>query len=156
VSEKPRHPGRRDVAVAALLDDDDRVLLVRTHRLPEHWQPVGGGVEPGDLSPPDAAARELREELGLDLAPEALRYECRASYDFGDGEVWFFSARLPGKRVHELAPNLEEIEELCWSPLAAALELPAFPATRRFLEYLSQRLERPPLEIARSNGSPAE
>jgi 8-oxo-dGTP pyrophosphatase MutT (NUDIX family) len=149
VPEQPRHPSRRDVAVAALLDDDDRVLLVRTRRLPGYWQPVGGGLEPGDRSFPDAAARELREELGLDLAPEALRYEFRASYDFGDGEVRFFSARLPRPRVRQLVPNLEEIEELCWSSLAAALELPAFPATRRFLEYLSHRLGSPPLEIAR-------
>ncbi len=134
------------MAVAALLDDDDRVLLVRTRRLPGYWQPVGGGVEPGDRSFLDAATRELREELGLDLAREALRFELRTPYDFGQGEVQFFSARLPRPRVHELAPNQDEIEELCWSPLAAALELPGNPA----VPPVSQRPDRGALALHRT------
>jgi 8-oxo-dGTP pyrophosphatase MutT (NUDIX family) len=142
VTEQPRHPLHRDVAVAALLDEEDRVLLVRTRRLPGYWQPVGGGVEPGDRSIRDAVARELREELKLELAHEALRFEISTPYDFGQGWVHFFSARLPRPRVHELVPNDREIVQRRWFELSAALELPAFPATQRFLRHLSDRLER--------------
>jgi 8-oxo-dGTP pyrophosphatase MutT (NUDIX family) len=139
------------VAVAALLDDDDQVVLVRTRRLPEYWQPVGGGLEPGDLSFLDAATRELREELGLSLAHEALRFELSTPYDFGQGEVRFFTARLP--RVYELAPNPDEIEECRRFSLSAALELPAYPATQRFLRHLQDRLQTGSRHASRSSAN---
>ncbi len=41
----------RNVAVAGLLDEQGNILLVRTKRLPNHWQPIGGGIRPCDGSP---------------------------------------------------------------------------------------------------------
>ncbi len=98
-----------------------------------------------------AATGELREELGLSVAREALRFELSTPYDFGQGEVRFFTARLP--RASELVPNLEEIEERRWFTVSAALELPAFPATQLFLRYLSEQLERRSPSASRSNGN---
>lgn len=67
-------PFRRGARVL-LLDDADRVLLVRGHDVDDPgrswWFTVGGGVDAGE-SPHDAAVRELAEETGLRLAPEAL------------------------------------------------------------------------------------
>ena len=136
----PRHPLQRDVAVAALLKDN-KVLLVRTRRLPEAWQPVGGGVEPDDDSPRDAAARELREELGLELSPDALSLRLARPYDFGQGQVYFFVARLPD--TAELAPNQEEIVEMCWAEASEVRKLQSYPATSDFLETLSRELAAP-------------
>ncbi len=34
---------KRDVAVVGLRDAEGDVLLMRTHTLPDLWQPVGGG-----------------------------------------------------------------------------------------------------------------
>jgi 8-oxo-dGTP pyrophosphatase MutT (NUDIX family) len=57
--------------VTALLRDGNRILLV--HRSPRRrwypgvWDMPGGHVEPGEL-PGVALARELREELGIDIA----------------------------------------------------------------------------------------
>ena len=49
-----------------LLDEEDRVLLVRFRDGPRSWWCTpGGGVEPGE-SDEQTAGRELREELGLD------------------------------------------------------------------------------------------
>jgi 8-oxo-dGTP diphosphatase len=74
------------VVAAALVDSARRVLLQQ--RAPGRamaglWEFPGGKVEPGEL-PEAALARELREELGIEVAPEALVPACFASAPVGD------------------------------------------------------------------------
>jgi 8-oxo-dGTP pyrophosphatase MutT (NUDIX family) len=60
-----------------LVDAQDRLLLFHTKTGPDSaaddtlWLPVGGGVAPGEPLAA-AAARELREETGLAVDPDAL------------------------------------------------------------------------------------
>ncbi|WP_225007352.1 (deoxy)nucleoside triphosphate pyrophosphohydrolase [Novosphingobium percolationis] len=62
------------VVAAALIDERARVLVQRRPDAKEHgglWEFPGGKVERGET--PDAAlARELAEELGIDVAPQHL------------------------------------------------------------------------------------
>ncbi|MFI5801623.1 NUDIX hydrolase [Streptomyces sp. NPDC051561] len=68
---------RRHSARVLLLDELDRLLLLKFHIDPDNpagghgWSTPGGGVEDGETLA-EAAARELREETGLSVAPEAL------------------------------------------------------------------------------------
>src|SRR5207249_620924 len=84
----------RNVAVVGLWNQDDKLLMIRTARLPHLWQPIGGGVEPGDQTPTEAAIRELKEEAALDLSETDLTPVIIADYDFGNGVVHFFQARI--------------------------------------------------------------
>ncbi|MBW0090253.1 NUDIX hydrolase [Pseudonocardia sp. KRD-184] len=52
-------------AGALFVDDDGRVLIVEPI-YKRHWEIPGGEVEKGER-PSEACARELKEELGLDL-----------------------------------------------------------------------------------------
>jgi 8-oxo-dGTP diphosphatase len=81
--------------VTGLLRDGDRVLLC--HRspgrrwYPDVWDLPGGHVEPGEL-PAAALARELREELGVDVtAPSGvpLREVRGATFDM---QIWLVEA----------------------------------------------------------------
>ncbi|GAA2910438.1 hypothetical protein Acy02nite_89630 [Actinoplanes cyaneus] len=55
-----------------LHDEQGRVLLVHpTYRADGTWEIPGGGLDDGE-NPWQAAAREAREELGLDLTPGRL------------------------------------------------------------------------------------
>jgi len=66
----------RPAARILLVDGQDRVLLFRFTPAdrPPFWVTPGGAVDPGE-SYPEAARRELREEVGLDLdcGPEVAR-----------------------------------------------------------------------------------
>ena len=85
----------RSAARVVLLDEAGRVLLLRgcdpAQPGTDWWFTVGGGLEPGEDARA-AAARELREETGLVLAPAELQ-----------GPVWFRSARFPflGERCRQ-------------------------------------------------------
>ncbi len=63
-------PSKRIAAAALIRDADDRFLLVEPVYKPTWLLP--GGVVEQDEDPAAACAREVREELGLDLTPGRL------------------------------------------------------------------------------------
>ncbi|WP_370524096.1 NUDIX hydrolase [Cellulomonas sp. APG4] len=79
-------------ARVVVLDDDDRLLLLRAHDAGEPtrswWFTVGGGIDPGEDARA-AAVREAWEEVGLRLDPTHLV-----------GPVWTRSAVFDFARVH--------------------------------------------------------
>ncbi len=70
-------PGQhRETARVLLLDQESRIFLLKTHfdpevQLPARWITPGGGIDPGE-SPIQAAIRELHEETGILVTPDAL------------------------------------------------------------------------------------
>lgn len=69
------------VVAVALVDADRRILLQQRppgRSMAGLWEFPGGKVEPGE-SPEAALARELHEELGIDVEEQALVPACFAS-----------------------------------------------------------------------------
>ncbi|CEA07498.1 Phosphatase NudJ [Arthrobacter saudimassiliensis] len=132
VAEAPASPAVLTLSAVLLRDGDGRILLVRKRGTSRFMQP-GGKLEPGETFA-EAAAREVGEELGLDVAPS----------DLGDLGRWYgpaaneadtfidaglFSMELPaGSPLPEPAA---EIEELLWvQPAAAAARTDLSPLLR--------------------------
>lgn len=128
-----------------LLDEDDRVLLVRGHDAdqPERswWFTIGGGIDAGE-SALAAAVREVREESGIVLAPDDVVGPVltrSAIFDFArercrqDEEI--FLARVPASafvaedRSGWTVLEQDVIDELRWWTLEdlAAVEIEVFP-----------------------------
>jgi len=73
-------------AIALLIDLEGRYLLQQRDSIPEifypgHWGFFGGTIEPGETEV-QAVRREIREETGLSIAADRLRYFSRFSFDF--------------------------------------------------------------------------
>ena len=64
-------PPQHCVSVSGvILDDHGRILLIR-RRDNQHWEPPGGVLELAETIQ-DGLRREVREETGLDIEPDAL------------------------------------------------------------------------------------
>ena len=106
-------------AVIVLIERGDEVLLARGASFPGKWfSLLAGFVEPGE-SLEETAAREVREEVGVEL--QALRYFGSQPWPFGRSLMVGFTAQYAGG---ELKPDPTEIAEAAWFRADAMPPLP--------------------------------
>ena len=125
------------IVVAGALIADSAVLVAQRQRPPELaglWELPGGKVAAGE-SEPAALARELREELGVDVEVGS-----RLGDDVPSGPV-ILRAYQVTQTGGELHPH--DHTALRWVRGADLDELPWVPADRAWLPALRDRLSGP-------------
>ncbi|KGI62430.1 dihydroneopterin triphosphate diphosphatase [Enterobacter dykesii] len=70
------------VLVVIYAEDTKRVLMLQRRDDPEFWQSVTGSLEEGETAP-QAAAREVKEEVAIDVVREQLTLkDCQRTVEF--------------------------------------------------------------------------
>jgi 8-oxo-dGTP diphosphatase len=127
------------VVAAALADEKGRLLLQQ--RAPDRamaglWEFPGGKVEAGEL-PESALVRELREELGIEIAAADLAPACFASAPNGGRHMillLYLCRRWQGE------PRPLDASALRWETPAAMRALPMPPADAPLVDLLEALL----------------
>ncbi len=118
----------------AISDQGGRVLLV-THSYSPGWS-LPGGLLAGSEVPAETARREIREELGLDLAieghPIAVRAPSRRHFTF------LFAIEIEPVDPATMRGHTPEIVDVGWFPLDNLPELGEF--TDYFLEAVGLQI----------------
>jgi 8-oxo-dGTP diphosphatase len=127
------------VAAAALVDGDGRVLLAQRppgKSMAGMWEFPGGKIEAGEM-PEAALIRELREELGIEVAPACLAPFTFASHAYGDFHLLmplFICRRWQG------IVRPREGQVVKWLRPAAMADLPMPPADTPLVAMLRDYL----------------
>lgn len=102
---------RRMSTAAVILEDDDRVLIVKAN-YKSHWTFPGGAVDAGE-TPQQAGARELLEETNLRVATEELQFAWVVSRVSRVAMTYQFIFRAPLSAVNldDLKLQASEIED---------------------------------------------
>ncbi len=123
------------VAACALVDVDGRVLLARRpegKKMAGLWEFPGGKLNPGE-TPEAALIRELREELGIDVAVACLAPFAFASHDYDGFHLLmplFVCRRWKG------TPAPKEGQTLAWVRASKLTEYEMPPADKPLIPLL--------------------
>jgi 8-oxo-dGTP diphosphatase len=115
---------------AIILLQDDQIAMIERHRAGLHYFTFPGGhVEPGE-APEQAAVREAKEELGVDVSIQRLvaeiQWHAKPQYyyfvvasggQFGTGTGEEMNTPLPERGSYQPV----------WIPVKGLLDLPVFP-----------------------------
>lgn len=108
-AEDLKHFPRTDPAIMVLVTRGDRCVLARQHGWPDGmFAVVAGFVEPGE-SVEDAAHREVKEELGLEV--QGLKYFRSQPWPFPSSLMLGFTAEALGE---DIVRDPEELEDARW------------------------------------------
>ena len=123
------------VAAVVLVDTDGRVLLAQRpegKQMAGLWEFPGGKVDPGE-TPEAALIRELREELGIDVAASCLAPFTFASHRYAD-----FQLLMPLYlcRRWEGFVEAREHAQLAWAKPARLADYPMPPADKPLVAML--------------------
>jgi len=134
----PRTPVR---VVAALLVEEGRVLV--TQRLagqafPLQWEFPGGKVEPGETHA-DALARELREEVGIEV--EGIAEDPFGSIRYRNPTGREVEVRFYRVRSRRGEPKPIEVADVRWATGAELEGIPFIPHNRTIVERLRKELD---------------
>lgn len=120
--------------LAAVIARGDRYLVCRRPAHKRHgglWEFPGGKLEPGE-GDAEAAARELREELGVTVS--AVGDELLAVHDDGSPYlIAFVPVRINGE------PECLEHSAMAWATPGELLHYALAPSDRQFVEWLVAR-----------------
>ena len=144
--EYPEHPL---VGVGGLIHKDGKVLLIRRKFEPNkgRWTPPGGLLEVGE-DPQEAAQREVREELGLEVEVEGLLHVANEVIKDDEGRVKFHFVLVDYlmRPLGEKVTLNEESDEFAWFEPSAIEGLNSTANTkliaRKYVEAMARR-ERP-------------
>lgn len=105
-----------------IVNELGELLLVREVIDPQHWSLPGGGVARRE-SPVAAARREVREELGLDIATDRFdeKGSVVASRDGARYDLIYFVLTVTSAEARTVRASRFEIRELYWTK---AINLP--------------------------------
>jgi len=115
-----------------LLWNQGEVLLVRNSYVPYYSAPGGFVKRTEDAS--QAASRELAEEVGLHIAPEALSLSLEVTHDW-EGKrdhVKVFELELPERP--EVHVDNREVVDAVWVKPSQAVTLNVFPPLKQVIE----------------------
>ncbi|HMF43433.1 MAG TPA: (deoxy)nucleoside triphosphate pyrophosphohydrolase [Polyangia bacterium] len=115
----------RKLVVAALVREQGRVLMSRRRpdqAMPNLWEFPGGKVEPGE-HPEAALVRELREELGCDIAVDRIHEVVFHAYADFDLYMLVYAGRIVAG-----TPRAIEVAEVAWVDEKKLPELELLPA----------------------------
>ena len=120
--------------VAAVIEDDDRFLLTRRQagvHLAGMWEFPGGKIDPGETDR-GALARELREELDVDVEVGDRMFQTRHAYADRTVELSFYRCSLRS------APQPLLGQEMRWVPRSELALLGFPPADAEFIAMLTR------------------
>ncbi|MFC7217442.1 NUDIX domain-containing protein [Streptomyces polyrhachis] len=122
----------REAVVAVLRRADGRLLMIERGpkaRMAGYWGFPSGTVEPGE-DQPETLVREMREELGVAVAPLRKVWQCPA--DGVDYLLHWWTAEITEGVP---APDGAEVAEVRWVTAREFAKLsPTFPGDRPFFE----------------------
>lgn len=134
--------------VAAVIEKNGAFLLARRPKGSHKggfWEFPGGKIDPLETAE-QALARELKEELGIEVHPGQLLETIRHSYPDRDVELEFYEAKIT-----DGDPRLIEPSAIGWFEPAEMPALPILPADLEFVARLEHGNSPP---VSTSAGGP--